>query len=61
MDVDEKRIIEGIQNLVRELKAALKKVRFLEEENARLRDENAKLLIDVAFFDGRLPSSKKGT
>ena len=55
MDVDEKKIIEGIQNLVRELKAASNRVRFLEEENARLRDENSKLLIDVAFYDKKLP------
>ena len=55
MDVEEKKIIEGIQNLVRELKAASSKVRILEEENARLRDENSKLLIDVAFYDKKLP------
>lgn len=36
-------------------------VKYLQEENNHLKDENSKLLIDVAFFDGKLPSSTKGT
>lgn len=36
-------------------------VRYLQEENNHLKDENAKLLIDVAFFDGRLCSPKQIT
>ena len=34
-------------------------VKYLRDENDYLRDENAKLLIDVAFYDGRMPSDKK--
>ena len=36
-------------------------VKYLRDENDYLRDENAKLLIDVAFYDGRMPSQQKGT
>lgn len=30
----------------------------LIRENERLRDENAKLLIDIAFYDGRLEDKR---
>jgi regulator of replication initiation timing len=36
-------------------------VKYLREENNHLKDENAKLLIDVAFFDGRMQHTQKGT
>ena len=43
---------------VDELKAEIKRltslVKYLKDENDYLKDENSKLLIDVAFFDGRL-------
>jgi len=48
-----------------ELKAEIKRltnlVKYLRDENNHLKEENAKLLIDVAFFDGRMPSQQKGT
>ena len=31
-----------------------KRIEELNQQNQRLRDENDKLLIDVAFFDGRM-------
>lgn len=31
-----------------------KRIEELSQQNQRLRDENDKLLIDVAFFDGRM-------
>jgi hypothetical protein len=34
---------------------------YLIHENERLKEENGKLLIDLAFYDGKLPKSTKGT
>ena len=55
MDLEEKQLIDGIKKLVELNKYLARKVTFLEEDNARLRDENSKLLIDIAFFDNKLP------
>lgn len=55
MDVEEKQLIDGIKKLVELNKYLARKVQILEEENVRLRDENSKLLIDIAFFDKKLP------
>jgi len=55
MDVDEKQLIDGIKKLVELNKYLVRKVQILEEETARLRDENSKLLIDIAFYDNKLP------
>jgi FtsZ-binding cell division protein ZapB len=48
-----------------ELKAEIERltslVKYLRDENDHLKDENAKLMIDVAFFDGRMQSQQKGT
>jgi hypothetical protein len=55
MDVSEQQLIDGIKKLVELNRYLVRKVTILEEENARLRDENSKLLIDIAFFDNKLP------
>ena len=55
MDLDEKQLIDGIKKLVELNRYLARKVTILEEENTRLRDENSKLLIDIAFFDNKLP------
>jgi len=55
MDVDEKQLIDGIKKLVELNKYLVRKVQILEEETARMRDENSKLLIDIAFYDNKLP------
>lgn len=34
------------------------RIYHLSRENDRLRDENAKLLIDIAFYDGRLEDKR---
>lgn len=51
------RISRTLVSLREELYQSQHKIEEAYRENDRLRDENAKLLIDIAFFDGRLPSS----
>ncbi len=50
-----------VDELKDEIKRLTSLVKYLKDENDYLKDENSKLLIDVAFFDGRMPSSRKGT
>ena len=56
-----KTVIENLDHAKEYIQILNSTVDDLMRENDRLRDENAKLLIDVAFFDGKLPSSTKGT
>ena len=59
MDLEEKQLIDGIKKLVELNRYLARKVTILEDENKRLRDENSKLLIDIAFFDNKLPKADR--
>ena len=51
------RISRTLLSLREELYLSQHKIEDAYRENDRLRDENAKLLIDVAFYDQKLPKT----
>ena len=51
------RISRTLLSLREELYLSQHKIEEAYRENDRLRDENAKLLIDVAFYDKKLPKT----
>jgi hypothetical protein len=59
MDVDKAKT--DLKNVIGLLDYYKNKMEYLLYENERLKEENGKLLIDLAFYDGKLPKSTKGT
>lgn len=59
MDVDKAKT--DLRNVIDLLDFYKNKIEYLLHENERIKEENGKLLIDLAFYDGKLPNTKKGT
>ena len=59
MDIDKAKT--DLRNVIDLLDFYKNKMEYLLHENERLKEENGKLLIDLAFYDGKLPNTKKGT
>jgi len=59
MDVDKAKT--DLKKVIDLLDYYKNKMEYLVYENERLKEENAKLMIDLAFYDGKLPPTQKGT
>ena len=59
MDIDKAKT--DLKSVIDLLDFYKNKIEYLLHENERLKEENGKLLIDLAFYDGKLPKNTKGT